>query len=127
MTFWSEWVGLPWELGADPRHGRAACCFRTAQAVREGLGLAWPADRMAKWYSAARRGDWQALRVSWLELTEPIQKAETGALARFDNDSGGFGVGVLPNERTLIVVRHHGRLIAGPTSAFRNLNLYRLK
>lgn len=127
MTFWHDWIGLPWQLGADPREGRAACCFRTAQAVREGLGLDWPAHRMTSWYSSARWGDWGALRLAWRKMTESIEKPETGALVLFDNGSSGFGVGVLPNERTLITVRHQGRLLAGPITAFRKLDLYRLK
>ncbi len=126
MTFWRDWVGLPWQLAADPREGRGACCFRTAQAVREAMRMPWPADRMAPWYAMARAGDWDALRLDWARLTVPIEQPEDGCLVRFDNKDGGFGVGVLPNKDTLIVVRHHGRLIAGPRSAFGNLDLYRL-
>lgn len=120
-------MGLPWELGADPRSKRAACCFRTAQAVRETLGMPWPASRMSEWYRLARRGDWEALAIDWDLWAEPIKKPETGALIRFWNPSGGIGVGVMPNERTVITVRHLGRLIAGPRSAFGALDLYRLK
>lgn len=126
-TFWRDWTGLPWQLGADPRQGRAACCFRTAQAVRECLGLPWPADRMEGWYRAARNGDWMNLRAQWDELTEPILRPETGALIRFDNLDGTFGAGVLPDSRTFITVRHKGRLIAGPVDSCGNLKLFRLK
>jgi hypothetical protein len=94
LTFWRKWSGLPWGLGADPRDGRAACCFRTAQATREELGLPWP---------------------------------EAGALIRFDRGDDSFGVGVLPDERTLITVRHYGRLIVGPLAACSKMNLYRLR
>ncbi len=127
MTFWHDWIGLPWQLGADPREGQAACCFRTAQAVREGLGMPWPAFAMAEWYHLARAGHWEALGIDWSAMTEPIEKPEVGALIRFANTDESFGVGVLPNERTFITVRHHGRLIAGPVSACGNLKLYRLK
>jgi len=114
-------------LGADPRDGRAACCFTTAQAAREALGMPWPAHLMPEWYHLARAGRWGALRHDWSTMTEPIEKPETGALIRFDNPDDSFGVGVLPDERTLITVRHHGRLIAGPLSACGGLKLYRLK
>ena len=127
MTFWRNWVGLPWALGADPRDGRAACCFRTAQATREELGMHWPADRMAHWYSDAQAGAWQGLRMDWLELTTPIDEPEAGALIRFDNQDGSFGLGVLADAQTLLTVRHYGRLIVGPFSAFRRLKLYRLQ
>lgn len=127
MRFWSRWVGLPWALGADPRDGRAACCFRTAQAIREELGLPWPADRMEHWYSDASAGAWEGLRWDWEDMTRPIEKPEVGALIRFDNPDDTFGVGVLPDERTLITVRHRGRLIAGPISACGRLKLFCLR
>jgi hypothetical protein len=128
LTFWHRWVGLPWELGADPRDGRAACCFVTAQAVREQLGMHWPADRMRAWYEEARLGAWEELRWDWSALTETIEGPEAGALIRFDNPSNGsFGVGVLPNDLTLITVRHNGRLIAGPVSACGGLKFFRLR
>jgi hypothetical protein len=127
LIFWRKWVGLPWSLGADPRSGRAACCFRTAQAAREALGLSWPADRMERWYAAARRGDWRELREDWDRMTDPINRPEPGALIRFDHDDSSFGVGVLADEQTMITVRHHGRLIVGRLSAFSKLNLYCLK
>lgn len=89
--------------------------------------MSWPADRMDAWYSAARRGDWPELRRAWGDMASPIEQPEAGALVRFDHGDGGFGVGVLPNDQTLITVRHHGRLIVGPLSAFSKLNLYRLQ
>jgi hypothetical protein len=128
LKFWTHWVGLPWALGADPRDGKAACCFRTAQAIREGLGMPWPARRMQNWYSAARRGDWDRLLQDWEEITAPTETPAAGTLIRFDNPSdGSFGVGVLPDERSFITVRHYGRLIAGPISACRKLKLYELQ
>lgn len=127
MKFWSRWVGLPWAWGADPRDGQAACCFRTAQAVREELGMPWPADRMADWYSDAGTGAWQGLLWDWQDMTVGIEKPEPGALIRFDSKEDSFGVGVLPDERTFITVRHHGRLTVGPVSACGRLKLYRLK
>lgn len=126
MTFYRKWVGLPWELGADPRYGKAACCFRTAQATREALGMFWPASWMEHWYARARRGDWEGLRLDWDRMTEPIERPETGALIRFDHDDGSIGVGVLPDDKTFITVRHCGRLIVGPVSACGQLKLYRL-
>lgn len=127
MTFWRKWVGLPWRLGADPRGGQGACCFRTAQAVREELGMPWPADRMEHWYSDAQLGAWPGLRCDWDELAAPIEQPEPGALIRFDHGDSSFGVGVLPDERTLITVRHYGRLIVGPLSACGRLKLFRLR
>jgi hypothetical protein len=127
LTFWRDWTGLPWQLGADPRHGRGACCFRTAQAVRECLGLPWPADRMKRWYADAEAGLWAGLRDQWDEMTDAIEQPEPGALVRFDNPNGAFGVGVLPDHRTLITVRHNGRLIVGPISALAVVKLFTLK
>lgn len=127
MTFWRKWVGLPWALGADPRDGVGACCFRTAQAIREELDMHWPEGWMNHWYQMARQGDWGKLRLDWEESTDRIEQPEAGALVRFDHRDGSFGTGALPNEKTIITVRHHGRLIAGPVSACGGLKLFRLK
>jgi len=127
LTFWRDWVGLPWKWGADPRDGKAACCFRTAQATREELGMSWPADRMERWYSDARKGSWGGLWQDWADMTTPLDDPEPGALVRLDNPGDTFGVGVLATANTLLIVRHHGRLVAGPLSAFRKLKLYHLQ
>jgi hypothetical protein len=125
--FYRRWVGLPWEWGADPRAGKAACCFRTAQAAREELGLSWPSDRMDDWYSRARRGAWTGLKDDWDLFTERIEKPVTGALLRFDNTNGTFGLGVLAEDEIVITVRHQGRLLVAPCRALGPVSLYQLK
>lgn len=125
--FWRKWAGLPWAWGADPRGGQGACCFRTAQAAREELGLPWPSDRMGDWYVRARRGDWVGLRCDWNDLTEPIKEPEAGALLRLENATGGFGVGVLVEPEIVVTVRHQGRLIIAPRKPLGPLTLYQLK
>lgn len=125
--FYRRWVGLPWAWGADPRDGRAACCFKTAQAAREELGLRWPADRMDGWYEKARQGLWCALRDEWDEFTEPAYCPVAGALLRFDSRDGTFGLGVMAQDEIVITVRHHGRLLVAPRRALSPINLYQLK
>ena len=125
--FWRKWVGLPWAWGADPRDGKGACCFRTAQAAREELGLPWPSDRMGDWYVRAQRGDWTGLKCDWADATEQISKPEAGALLRFDNPDGGFGVGVLVEAEIVVTVRHQGRLVAAPRRALYSPRFYQLK
>lgn len=124
--FWRRWVGLPWEWGADPRGGKAACCFRTAQAAREELGLPWPAEEMEGWYRRARQGAWMGLRRDWEIFTTEIDKPETGALLRFDNADGSFGLGVLVEPEILVTVRHQGRLIVAPRKPLGSLKVFRL-
>lgn len=82
---------------------------------------------MERWYRDAARGHWDDLRRDWHGLTEPIGRPEAGALIRFDRGDDSFGIGVLPDERTLITVRHYGRLIIGPLAACGKMNLYRLQ
>jgi hypothetical protein len=125
--FYRRWVGLPWEWGADPRDGKAACCFRTAQAAREELGLPWPSDRMDDWYGRARWGAWAGLKDDWDAFTERIEKPVTGALLRFDNTNGTFGLGVLAEDEIVITVRHQGRLLVAPRRALGPVSLYQLK
>jgi hypothetical protein len=82
---------------------------------------------MSLWYLQAGSGMWWGLGQDWGQMTEPIEKPEVGALIRFDRGDGSFGIGVLPDERTLITVRHYGRLIVGPLAACGKMNLYRLR
>lgn len=125
--FWRKWVGLPWAWGADPRDGKAACCFRTAQAAREELGLSWPAEHMDAWYKAASAGCWMGLRDDWDQLTTPTERAEAGALLRFDNNDGSFGLGVLVEAEIVVTVRHRGRLVVAPRKPLGSLMLYRIR
>lgn len=115
MSFWLDWVGLPWRLGADPRDGKGACCFRTAQAAREALLLPWPADEMARWYELAQAGAWELLREDWKTMTYMEEgPTRAGQLVKFDRDDGGFGLGVMASETALITVPEHRRLIVLP-------------
>lgn len=82
---------------------------------------------MDAWYAAAKAGQWEALRLDWDRMTEPIDEPEPGALARFDRLGGRFGIGVLPECETLIAIREHGRLVAGPASVYASFRLCRLK
>ena len=125
--FYRRWVGLPWAWGADPRDGKAACCFKTAQAAREELGLSWPKDQMDDWYRMARQGAWAVLRDDWDEFTERIDDAVAGALLRFDNPDGTFGLGVLAADEIVITVRHQGRLLVAPRRALHPIQIYQLK
>ena len=118
---------MPWAWGADPRDGRAACCFKTAQAAREELGLSWPADRMSDWYTRAKRGEWESLYRDWTDMTKEIKKPVAGALLKFDNADGGFGVGVLLEPEIIATVRHQGRLLVVPRKALGLLKLYQLR
>lgn len=104
-----------------------ACCFRTAQAAREELGLPWPAEHMSDWYTRARHGHWETLRRDWDELTVQIQEPVAGALLRLDNPTGSFGVGVLVDSETLVTVRHQGRLLVVLRRAMGPHNLYQLR
>ena len=125
--FWRKWVGLPWEWGADPRDGRAACCFRTVQAAREELGLPWPSEHMTDWYGRARRGAWMGLRRDWDRFTEELKKPEVGAVVKFDNLDGSFGLGVLVEPEVLVTVRHLGQLLVVPRRSIGSLTFYRPK
>lgn len=124
MPFWMGWVGLPWEWGADPRDGQAACCFRSSQAVREQLGMPWPNERMEAWYRLARLGVWAKLRHDWYACTRIVEEPRPGLLLKFDQPDDSFGVGALASADVAIVVRHFGRLHAIPACHWRKLPLY---
>jgi hypothetical protein len=82
---------------------------------------------MSDWYARASRRDWLGLRADWTGATIEIEEPETGALLRFDNADGGFGVGVLVEPEIVVTVRHQGRLIVAPRRALGPLKLYQLQ
>jgi hypothetical protein len=82
---------------------------------------------MGDWYVRAQRGDWTGLKCDWADATEQTSKPEAGALLRFDNPDGGFGVGVLVEAEIVVTVRHQGRLIAAPRRALYSPRFYQLK
>ena len=125
--FWASWVGLPWQWGADPRQGKAACCFRSTQAVREMLHLPWPGDRMADWYRIAGAGGWALLRQEWSQLTVETNKPQAGTLLRLDNEDMSFGVGALVRPDAALIVRHSGRLHVLPPKHWSSMKLYEVR
>lgn len=125
--FWHHWVGLPWQWGADPRDGRAACCFRTAQAARESMGLSWPAGQMEGWYALAEAGAWGMLRGEWNKYTMVAGEPAAGQIVRVDNDNGSFGLAVFVDPATIIAVRHYGRLLVVPARVFSLFSRYELR
>ena len=127
IPFWANWVGLPWEWGADPRNGKAACCFRSTQAVREQLRLPWPSDRMTDWYRIAKAGRWGTLRQEWSQFTRETDEPQAGTLLRLDNEDLSFGVGALVTPDAALIVRHNGRLHVLPTKHWSSLKLYEVR
>ena len=127
MPFWSTWVGLPWQWGADPRDGEGACCFRSSQAVRETLGLSWPAERMQGWYELARADQWQQLRHDWTKNTYEVQAPKAGTLLQFEKEDGSFGVGCLVSPSAAVIVKHESRLYVLTHHYWHQLPLFELK
>jgi hypothetical protein len=123
-TFWLPWVGLPHEIGADPRDGRGACCFKTAQAVREELGLSWPKERMDEWYQLASANSWEQLHRDWETLTTPCE-ARPGAITLLGDDPlGSFGLGVLASSEFALTSIHGLKLVSVPKRLWQNFQFY---
>lgn len=90
---WANFVGLPHEIGADPRHGRGADCLLTVFAVRDDLGLYTPPAEL-RWFSLARKSRWEELLQEFLASTYPTHRAP-GRLRLFTQETGReFGLGV---------------------------------
>jgi len=113
--FWLPWIGLLQLDGADPRAGVGGCCFRMAQAVREELGLPWPAERMSGWYDRAEQGDWAGLRDDWFCSTV-ICTPLPGTVSLLDREPppGAFGIAVLVDDRTALTALHGKGVVAIP-------------
>ncbi len=121
---WASWRGLPHEIGADPRDGRAACCLVIAVLTLEAHGLKPPP--LEPLVEAARSSDWYALeevfREHCVQIPEPVVPSIT--LLR---NSWGLGIGTVIAPNTLMTLDHKRGVITLPINRLRCLQFYTIK
>lgn len=123
--FWEPWLGLPHEIGADPREGRAACCLVIAQVVLQRAGLPFPPiDPLLE---AVRRGDWIELQKTFYSHCTALDAPEINALCLIRNGPQGLGIGTVVASNTLITLHHHKGVITLPANRLRLLKFYKLR
>lgn len=109
---WKQWVGLPHEIGADPRKGKAACCLQITKILLEDIGYTFPFE-LEMFYRLAREQNLDEIRKIFAIATEKIEQPEAYCVTLFTNESLGLGIGiVVPDEiggRLFLLVPHHRR------------------
>jgi hypothetical protein len=101
------WLGLPHEIGADPRNGQGACCLVMAKILLEDAGRSAPP--IEDWIVMAKASDWGPLRDAFYRHTEELSKPEPFALTLLENGSDGLGLGtVIPNSLLLVPLHKRG-------------------
>lgn len=123
--FWEPWLGLPHEIGADPRDGQAACCLVTCKAVLERAGLAFPP--IEPLLVMARQGDWINLQKTFYAHSVPIETPEVNAFCLLRNGVHGLGMGTVVASNILITLHHRRGVITLPASRLGLLRFYKLR
>jgi hypothetical protein len=122
---WRQWLGLPHEIGADPREGRAACCLVITTLLLTEAGLQPPDP--GPWIEMARRGDYASIQLEVERYFEPIENPELLSFALIRNGIHGLGVGIVVEPNTLLLVHHKKGVIALPIDRLRLLQYNRLR
>jgi hypothetical protein len=110
-----SWLGLPHEIGADPRDGHAACCLVMARILLEDAGQTPPP--IDDWIELARAGRWEPLRDAFYRNTEELPKAEPWSITLLDSPEEGLGIGTVVPGRLLLVPLHSRGVTALPLFA----------
>lgn len=124
-SLWNRWIGLPHELGADPRQGKAACCLVIARILLKEAGQQTPSiDGMLQ---MAREGDWAGLQRLYDSLTEPLADPEELSLSLVKNGQENLGIGVVVDRDYLLLPHHRKGVIAFPIKLLKPLEYRKLK
>lgn len=110
MVDWKEWIGLPHQIGADPREGKAACCLMIAKIILEDGGMKFPVDEN-EIIDLAKKKLWPTLRLVFEKQTQFIETPEPYAVSLINNPSQGLGIGVVVEEagNLFLLMPHHRR------------------
>ena len=122
---WSDWVGLPHEVGADPLQGKSACCLQIAKILLSQEGLSTPP--IEPLLERARFRDWPGLTAAFNSLSEPLEGPEPLALTLITNGRFGLGLGVVVENGRLLVPHHRKGVVAIPLDLLKPLVYRRLK
>lgn len=125
MANWRDWLGLPHEIGADPREGRAACCLVMASIILSEAGLVVPP--VDEWVELARAGDYAAIQVAVEKYFDPIGSPEVNSFTLFRNGVEGLGVGIVVETNVLLLVHHKRGVITLPIDRLRLMQFNRLR
>jgi hypothetical protein len=112
MTF-HQYLGLKYELGADPKDGKAADCSILCFTLLREAGVKVP-DFDPQWTEMARMGLWGSLETIWSRGTVPISEPEQFSVVMHRNKpkpgSSRLGIStVMESGGSLGIVMIHAR------------------
>lgn len=122
---WRAWLGLPHEIGADPRDGSAACCLVMTTIILQDKGFNTPP--IDDWLVAAKAGNYAEILYQLEKCIEPITTPEMYAFTIFRNGRSGLGVGIVIESNTLLLVHHRKGVITLPLDRLRLMRYNRLR
>lgn len=114
---WHKWLGLPHQIGADPREGKAACCLVMAHILLTDAGLNPPP--LEPLVRAARYSHWAALMNDYNNATRTVYAPERLAMTLLVTRKG-IGVGTVVEDGLLLVPHHRHGVITFPADMLRD-------
>lgn len=125
-TAWLKWIGLPHEIGADPRQGKAACCLVIARVLHQNAGRYFPPIE-EELLALVTDKAWSKLTKKFAEYTVPLEAPEDWALTLVRNGPHGLGVGTVVPGEYLLLPHHRRGVTAIPMSMLRPMTFHRVR
>ena len=125
FTLWRQWIGLPHELGADPRQGKGCCCLKLSQIVLEAVGQK-PPQINSQWYELSLQQRWDEaakLFLSYVIETDPWRQ---WSIVPFWSPQM-FGIGLVVQDRMVLTSLHTRGACVIPARALRSPDFFTLK
>lgn len=104
---WRDFIGLPHEIGADPRIGAAADCLLLAFAVQDELGIRHP-EPDERWFEMARNDDWTQLSALFFRWARQQKEPKDGDITLLVGPKRHLGLAVRINDGSLTVNERKG-------------------
>jgi hypothetical protein len=110
-----NWIGLPHEIGADPRYGKACCCLVANAVVNEQKHQYFPTHELANWIQLSHEGDWKTLEAAFETHTKPVTLAECrrGDVAILHHEQG-LGLATVLDYNWILLPFHDCGVRVGP-------------
>lgn len=121
---WQAWIGLPHEVGADPRNGKGACCLMICNLVLVDAGYKFP--DIKELLELAVKENWIALQRKFDECCYVIDFPEINSLTLIRNGTAGLGLGVVVDSNKLLFPHHKRGVIAAPIDQLRLMQYRKL-
>lgn len=108
MARWHKFVGLPFQLHADPWDGIGADCLLTVFAVQDLLGIEHPEPEQ-RWYELEAQRDISAIfDLFYGGVVEVKEQPQEGDFTVIPQTEPHFGMAVLIDKGALCVTRRRG-------------------